>query len=296
MKKIVLAIVAILIVIEIGLIVIPYLYLSGGRSFQEVTIPGDGFQLRGYLSSGSNPDARWIIFVHGNRKVGQDHELYQAIRESIPQEYSVLAVDLRGFGGSTGEGLQQNPRSIDRNEDLHTAVRYLKENYQAEDSEIIFIGHSFGAAQVLKGAQSNNNLLVIPVGLGFWDDLLESPKNLRAYIRKFETNTGTSLDPEIVLQDIHQYSTKALFTNCPESPVWFIYASNDDGLARHDLLYQSLNERCQPNVKRSEIPISDHMFGTEETRVPEPLRGIYSRYSLSLLKWRINQVLSTLDS
>ena len=82
MKKIILAIIAILIVIEIGLIVIPYLYLSGERSFQEITIPGDGFQLRGYLSSGSDPDGRWIIFVHGNRKVGQDHELYQAIRES----------------------------------------------------------------------------------------------------------------------------------------------------------------------------------------------------------------------
>lgn len=296
MKKIVIAIVAILIIFGIGLIVIPYLYLSNGRSFQKVSISGDGFQLRGYLSLGSDPEGEWIIFVHGNRKEGQNHELYQTIRESFSQEYSILALDLRGFGGSTGEGIQQYPRSIDRSEDLHTTVAYIKDNYDAEEDEIILVGHSLGAAQVLKDAQNHSYLMVIPIGLGNWDDLIDSPRNLQSYIRKFEANTGTPLDPEIVIQDIHQFSTQALFIDCPDSPVWFIYADRDDGLTIHDLFYQSLKERCQPNVKRSEVAISDHMYGTEEMRIPEPLRGIYSRYSLSFLKWRINQILATIDT
>lgn len=296
MKKIILAIVAILIIIEIGLVVIPYLYLSNGRSFDDVYIPRDGFQLKGYLSSGSDPEGKWIIFVHGNRKNGQNHTLYQSIRESFPREYSVLAIDLLGFGESTGEDIQQYPRSIDRSADLHTAVSYIKNNYNAEDDEIILIGHSFGAAQVLKDAQNHRYSLVMPIGLGNWDELLESQRNLQMYIRKFESNTGFSLDPGIVIQDIHQLSTQALFTDCPDSPVWFVYASNDDGLKDHDSLYRSLYERCQSDVNRSEIAISDHMYGTEEMRIPEPLRGVYSRYSLSFLKWRINQILSTMES
>lgn len=295
MKKIILAIVAILIIVEIGLIVFPYLYLSNGRSFTEISIPGDGFQLRGYLSLGTDSADKWIIFVHGNRINGQDHELYQTIRENFPAEYSVLAIDLRGFGGSTGEGVQQYPRSIDRSEDLYTAVAYIRENYGAKENDIILIGHSLGAAQVLKDAQSQSYLLVMPIGLGDWDELLESQENLHKYIRKFETNTGISLDPEITTHDIQQFSTQALFTNCPVSPVWFVYASGEDSLVKHDSQYRSLSGLCQPNVSRSEIAISDHMFGTEENRVPEPLRGIYSRYSLSFLKWRISQILAKID-
>ena len=67
-------------------------------------------------------------------------------------------------------------------------------------------------------------------------------------------------------------------TDYPDSPVWFIYASNDDGLEEQDLLCRSLFERCQPDVDRSEIVKSDHFYGTEVKKIPEPLKGIYSRY------------------
>jgi len=66
--------------------------------------------------------------------------------------------------------------------------------------------------------------------------------------------------------------------------VWFVYASNDDGLGKYIFLYPSFFEHCQPDVNRSEIAISDHFYGTEVKKIPEPLMGIYSRYSLSFLK------------
>jgi hypothetical protein len=66
--------------------------------------------------------------------------------------------------------------------------------------------------------------------------------------------------------------------------VWFVYASNDDGLGKQEFFYLSLFDRCQPDVNRSEIAISDHFYGTEVKKIPEPLMGIYSRYSLSFLK------------
>ena len=48
-----------------------------------------------------DPHGKWIILVHGNRKIGQDHELYLVIRNNLPLEYLVLAIDLFGFGCST---------------------------------------------------------------------------------------------------------------------------------------------------------------------------------------------------
>jgi alpha/beta superfamily hydrolase len=296
MKNIVLLFVALLIVVEIGLVSIPYLYLSGGRSYQEISIPGDEFQLRGYLSQGVDPEGKWIIFVHGNRKEGQNHQLFRVVRENFPLDYSVLAIDLRGFGGSIGDGDRQFPNSIDRSEDLRTTVEYLKGNYNAQNNDIILIGHSFGAAQILKDAQRQNYLLVIPIVLGNWNDLIDSPAKIRHYIKKFQTNTGVTLESEIVFQDAAHFTTQALFADCPDSPVWFVYASNDEGWEQHESPYLSLYERCQPNVKRSEIALSDHTYGTEVTRIPELLRGIYSRYSLSFLKWRLNQILSAVGS
>jgi pimeloyl-ACP methyl ester carboxylesterase len=67
-------------------------------------------------------------------------------------EYSVLAIDLRGFGGSSGDGIEQAPNTIDRSEDLLTIENYLINNYDVQDDQLILIGHSFGAAQVMKDA------------------------------------------------------------------------------------------------------------------------------------------------
>jgi hypothetical protein len=56
-----------------------------------------------------------------------------------------------------------------------------------------------------------------------------------------------------------------------------------------------LSEGCPGLVYWSEVPISDHMYGTEMFKIPEPIRGIYSRISLSLLKYRFQQILRSYD-
>jgi hypothetical protein len=89
-----------------------------------------------------------------------------------------------------------------------------------------------------------------------------------------------------------EFNTQSLFDDCPNSPVWMLYASQDDGIQRHKIPYQKLHQLCQSQINWSEIALSDHTFGTEFTRLPEPLKGIYSRFSLSLLLYRLNGILS----
>ena len=295
MKKILLIGLLVIILIVIGLLILPASYLSSQRSFEQMSIQGDGYQIKGYLSDGTDSDGKWVVLVHGNRQSGQEHELYQVIRENLPPDYSVLAVDLRGFGGSIGDGENQLPETIDRSADLTQVGNFLLENYGVQEDQIVLIGHSFGAAQILNMAQNHNYMHIIPIGLGDWDGLLESESGIDGYIQKFEANTGILVDPQILVEDAEKFTSQSLFSDCPESPVWFVFASQDDAIPVHLEAFQYLSEACPGNVHWSEIPISDHMYGTETFNLPEPLRGIYSRLSLSLLKWRMNQILQSID-
>lgn len=293
MKKTILISIVIIIFLGIGLIIFPIYFLADQRTFETVTISGNGYQIKGYVSEGIDPEGKWIILVHGNRKTGQDHELYRVIRNNLPLEYSVLAIDLRGFGGSTGNGINQMPMTIDRSDDLLMAENFLKQNYNIQEDQIVLIGHSFGAAQVMGDAQNHGHSLVIPIGLGDWGGLISNPSKITEYIRKFERNTGISLEPGILIEDGKQLSSQFLFSKCPNSPVWLIFASHDDAREIHYSSFKSLEEKCQSRLKWSEIARSDHTYGTERERFPEPINFLYSRFSLSLLIWRINQILST---
>lgn len=295
MKKILLIIVSIIIVFLLGLIFIPRIYLPDSRSFEDISMQGDGFQIHALVSKGEDPSGKWIILVHGNRGSGQDHTLYKTIRENLSSEYSIMAVDLRGFGGSVGEGVNQLPASIDRTEDLIFVSEYLNDNFGTDEEKIILIGHSFGAAQVFKAGQESNFLMVIPIGLGDWDALLASESGISSYLQKFESNTGIQVDEKVMLATAVQFTVDSLFSECPASPVWLVYASQDDAIPRHRGAYKSLAEECDGFINWVQVPISDHMYGTELLKLPEPLRGIYSKLSLSLLKYRLDQVLRSIE-
>lgn len=295
MMKIFLFALTVIILIAIGLLIVPRSYLSSERSFEELAIQGEDYQLHGYISEGTDSNGKWVVFVHGNRKPGQEHELYQNIREILPPEYSVLAVDLRGFGGSVGDGEHQLPRSIDRSADLTAVSDYLSETYDVKQDKIVLVGHSFGAAQVLNTAQDQNYLLVVPIGLGDWDALLASESGIDGYMQKFEANTGIQVERSVLIENAENFTTGSLFNGCPESPVWYLYASQDDAIPVHKEAFNLLSEACPGLVQWSEVPFSDHMYGTEMFKLPEPLRRMYSSISLSFLKYRLEQILASVD-
>jgi hypothetical protein len=295
MKKFLLIALAAFVFIVLGLLIISNSYISSVRSFEELSIQGEGYQLHGFISEGEDPVGKWIVLVHGNRASGQDHKLYQTLRETLPSSYSILAVDLRGFGGSVGDGENQLPASIDRSEDLSTISDYLIENYGINQDHIILIGHSFGAAQVFSAAQSQDYLLVIPIGLGNWDALRESDSGIEGYIKKFEANSGIYVEQSVLFDNAGSFTIESLFSECPQSTTWLVYASQDDAVPVHYEAAKSLIDACSGKVSWSEVPFSDHMYGTEMTRIPAPLRDIYSRISMSLLKFRLVQILHSVD-
>ena len=274
-----------------GVIGLPYIYLSGNRTYQEVSIPADGYQLNGYLNIGSDPEGLWIVLAHGNRKAGQSHELYQQIRGNLPGQVSVLAIDFRGFGGSSAEGLENGDDIINRIVDIEAAVKYLNDNYDVMNDQIVLIGHSLGASRVMRAALDHNYRIVIPIGLGNWDSLLANPDRIENYRQKIYNNTGVFVSSDRVIIEGEQFSSEILFSECPESPVWLVFASRDDGREPLSPSYREAHNRCGQDLQWSVIPFSNHMYGTESARFPKILTRMVSRIYISFLMMRLDNIL-----
>jgi pimeloyl-ACP methyl ester carboxylesterase len=282
---------AVAVAVLIGLTLLPYIYTSSSRRFEVVSIPADGYQVAGYLSVGTKANGPWLVFVHGNRKEGQSHVLYQRIANGIDDDVSVLSIDLRGFGASSGEGLERSVNILNRSGDIDAAVEYLHEGYGVTEDQILLAGHSLGALQVLKAAGSRRFLRVIPIGPANFEAFLTSQDRMEAYIEKFQYNTGVQLTPESMEREGSQLLPQQLFTPCPETPIVMVFASHDlgDGLDRHR---EKIPEDCISTIQWITIPFSDHMYGTEGSRLPRLFQPFHSNISVTLLISRLNRLLT----
>lgn len=272
------------------IVLLPFLYMSGSRLFEQVTIPADGYEIAGYFSPGTNSNGPWVIFGHGNRQEGQDHVLYQSLLRNVRSEAAVLAIDFRGFGQSSAEGLERADNIWDRSGDFDAAVSYLQANYQVPDDQIVLMGHSLGAAQALRAAHDRQYRRVIPIGLGDYDRVLSNPDQMRDYSEKFASNTGVALEPEVMLREGQKFVPASLFTPCPETPVTLVFGEHDDS---NSVLYsaEKVPTQCDPPIRWYIIAQADHMYGTEGRDYPEVIQKLYSTTTLSLLTWRVNRLL-----
>jgi len=274
----------------LGGVTLQFVYLSKARSFEEVRIPAEGYEIAGYLSPGTSPGGPWVVFGHGNRREGQASELYRRLTNNLSREASVLAIDFRGFGQSSSNGLASADKILDRSGDFDAAVAYLKENFGATNEDIILMGHSLGAAQALKAAHDEHYRLAVPIGLGNYEVVVGSQQGIRSYGEKFRSNTGVTVAPEVVLRESEQFTPLSLFSPCPETPVALVFGAYEHAEA---LLHQpaKIPEDCAASIQWIVIPFADHMYGTEKDGLPKPLQRLYVTFSLSLLTWQINQLL-----
>jgi pimeloyl-ACP methyl ester carboxylesterase len=288
--------VAFLFALLIGAASLLILFRSGSsRAYREVVIPANGYSIKGYLSGSTNPQGNWVIFGHGNRKEGQSHPLYREILGSISNEVGVLAIDFRGFGGSSSEGLAGAEKILDRSEDLESAVKFLLESQGVSQDRIVLMGHSFGAAQVVGEAPDHAFRLIVPIGLGDWELALSQPAKMREYRLKFQENTGVLISEEQFVAEGRQFTPQSIFGSCPQTPVVFIFAAQDDGKKSNLLYFQDSSQSCPLKMRWLNIPLANHSYGTENARLPGLLQGLYSRITLALLEWQINHLLLNLS-
>lgn len=285
---IVLAIIAL--ALAAAFVVTPIVYLSTSKPVEALTLEAArGYELQASYVAGTSRDGPWIVMVHGNRATGQQHRLYQVLLHHLDKRASVLALDLSGFGQSPADGLAEIDPAFDRSHDIETAIEFLVEQKGAKEEDVILIGHSLGAAQVLKVAQTRQYRLVIPIGFGDYSVYRDSQNRLQGYVEKIEGNTGFRVPEENMRRGVNLFTPDTLFTPCPETPTVLVFGAYEHGDA---LIFQRerLENLCPGQLRWITIPFADHMYGTESP-LPRPFGRIYSGTMLTLLIRQLNSLI-----
>jgi pimeloyl-ACP methyl ester carboxylesterase len=130
------------------------------RGYEEVRLVSEGLELRAWLAKGQ-PDKAAFVVVHG---LGDNLESYQIhSQQLLDRGHTVILPDLRGHGGSEGRFTTLGGKE---SEDVRAAMRYLRNNGQAE-SGIGLMGFSMGAVAVLLAAADQPDLRVVIVEAPF---------------------------------------------------------------------------------------------------------------------------------
>ena len=117
-----------------------------GLQFEEVHIQSGSGADQGDLDAwwipAESADAPTILYLHGNDKnIGAAHDLDNAARLH-GMGYSLLMVDYRGYGKSTGG----EPAESKVYEDAESSWRYLIRQRKTESKRTFIYGHSLGGA------------------------------------------------------------------------------------------------------------------------------------------------------
>jgi pimeloyl-ACP methyl ester carboxylesterase len=276
--------------VAIGLVGAPLVLAAQARPSVSVTIPAEGYDLAGYLSEGEDPGGVWVIFVHGNRAEGQGHVLYRRIAGNLPASVSVLSIDLRGFGNSSSEGLEGSDRVLDRTGDIEAAADYLEATYGVQENQIVLMGHSLGALEVLKAGQSRRYRGVISIGPGDFHAFLADEAARRSYAAKLSAAMGIRVAERSIAEEGHSFLPQELFTPCPQAPTFLVYGAFDleESLRRVE---DDILKACSGSVRSVTIPLSDHMYGTEWGLLPGPIRSAASWLPVGLLLWNLQHLI-----
>jgi hypothetical protein len=128
-----------------------------GRPYQEVTLrTEDGLDLAAWYVPSKN-GAAVIVFPGRGSRVPQARMLVRA-------GYGVLMLDMRGQGESEGD---PNVLGWDSPNDLHAAIKFLRQRPDVEEGGIGGIGFSVGGEQMIQAAAENEALrAVVSEGAG----------------------------------------------------------------------------------------------------------------------------------
>jgi pimeloyl-ACP methyl ester carboxylesterase len=101
----------------------------------------DGVRLHGWFIPGNG--AQVVLFLHGN--AGNISHRLDSIRIFNRLGLSVLAIDYRGYGRSTGRISEKGTYA-----DAHAAWRYLRDDQGFDASHIVLFGRSLGSAVAIE--------------------------------------------------------------------------------------------------------------------------------------------------
>ena len=126
---------------------------DAGMPYEELSIEtSDGETLHGWFVNG--PSSRVLLFFHGN--AGNISHRLDSIKHFVGLGFSVLIVDYRGYGQSSGKTTE---RGMYR--DAEAVWRYVTDERRVLPGDIVFFGRSLGASVASRLAIKERPLALI---------------------------------------------------------------------------------------------------------------------------------------
>lgn len=123
-------------------------------STEQVSIRGSAGRLAGHWVAGDGP-APAVLLVHGYASKGADLlPVAPRLREA---GWHVLAIDLRGHGGSESDGERPAPPALAT--DVHAAVDWL--HARDDVTSVVLLGHSMGGSTAILAASERDDLAAV---------------------------------------------------------------------------------------------------------------------------------------
>jgi dienelactone hydrolase len=205
----------------------------GGVSVAEVTIPTDGYNIRGTLYTPTGVSGRVPAFALAHGVSNAKETLGGLALELARNGYVALTIDEKGHGESdTGVGV------TDTTLGLNAAVEYLASLPTVNPNRIAIAGHSMGAGAVRATASKNTRIAATVLIGGGQGDTNYTPMNAT-----FPRNLLFIVGREDVLFNVTSlniYLRTAFGVSSPIAP-GVTYGQPGDGTARRLVIVESIH-------------------------------------------------------
>ena len=111
----------------------------------------NGLKIFGDLYPSKMKKSPCILLLHGTNYLGRKQPIVLAIAKELQKlNYTVLAIDFRGYNESQDPPKIDSVNDLDFAQDAISAIDYLVKNTDIDTSRIYILGHSFGAGVALE--------------------------------------------------------------------------------------------------------------------------------------------------
>lgn len=235
--------------------------LSELATLETVFLKNDGRRIAGILHVPGVQPQGYVVVAHGNRPAGKDHPLYRRLCSILSRDNVVLAFDFRGYNESDEIGVYTNDFTLDYSSDVESAVDFVARRFLIDRREVILVGHSFGAINVLLASKRLGSRQVIAIGAG---DLAKHVDN--ESWAKMQRNKLSRIGLQVPLGRIslvyEPLLAERVFDGLSPEGLTFVWGDSESGASELRSHIDSLSSepgRIQTNL----VPLADHMYWSE---------------------------------
>lgn len=117
---------------------------------RKVSFYSDSLKITGDLYEAEIKKPACIVLLHGTHKLGRKQPVILSLAKELQKlNYTVLAIDFRGYNESEVPRKITSAKDIDFGKDAISAIDFLVQKTNIDTSKVYVLGHSFGAGAAL---------------------------------------------------------------------------------------------------------------------------------------------------